>query len=161
MITIRVTARERSDERLASFAIRTLERAYQSLVGAGYVAGPVPADRLAWLNSARLIEQYKDAKRRIKSPVVLHECEGHEEYWRHQFYLALQPTSRVAVDYFSAPLTGVPPIHEISAVVVHAFATWPEGKSDPLDSYKNKDDAVSKLNVHLMWFSLRRYLGLD
>jgi hypothetical protein len=161
VITIRVTARERSDERLAGYAVRTLERAYQSLVGPDGVAQRVPADRLAWLTSARLIEQYKDAKRKIKNSVVLHECEGHEEHWRHQFYLALQPLQQVSPEYFSTNRPGSGPIHEISAVIIHAFATWPEGKVDPVDIYRDKTEAISKLRVHLMWFSLRRYLGLN
>lgn len=161
MITIRVSARERTDERMAGYAVRTLERAYQALIGpdSSNQTRP-PADRLAWLTAARLIEQYKYAKQKIRNPVVLHECEGHEEHWRHQFYLALQPLQTTSSGYYSErPPTGMP-IEEVSAVIIHAFATWPEGKEDPVDAFTNKEDAISKLKVHPMWFALRQYLGL-
>jgi len=160
VITIRMSARERADERLVGYAVRSLERAYESLVGQDPARAVIPADRLAWLTSARLIEQYKDAKARINNKVALHECEGHEEHWRHQFYLALQPLRETAPEYYSIGHGGGGEIQPVSAVIIHAFATWPDGKDDPLAKYKNKDDAIAKLNVHLLWFGLRRYLKL-
>ncbi|MNH88017.1 hypothetical protein D3C73_405160 [compost metagenome] len=161
VVTIRISARERTDERMAGYAIRTLERAYEALVGPDKAGQKLPpSDRLAWLTSARLIEQYKDAKQKIKNPVVLHECEGHEEHWRHQFYLALQPLQKTTPEYYSTNRPGSGPIHEVSAIIIHAFANWPEGKEDPVDTYSNKAEAISKLRVHPMWFALKQYLGL-
>ncbi|UVL53957.1 hypothetical protein [Pseudomonas sp. B21-035] len=159
-VTIRTSALERSDERMAAYAVRTLERAYQALVGPEGTANKAPvADRLAWLTSARLIEQYKDAKQKIKNPVVLHECEGHEEHWRHQFYLALSPLENVSPGYYS-DRKGNGPIHDVSAVIIHAFASWPDDKEDPVDKYKTSDAAISKLGVSNFWITLRRHLNI-
>lgn len=159
VVTIAVSARERSDERMASYAARTLERAYASLVGNESTDGKAVCDRLAWLTSARLIQQYKDTKSRIKSSVVLHECEGHEEHWRHQFFLALTHLENISPEYYSIG-KGKGPIADISAIIVHAFASWPEGKTDPLDVYNSADDAVRSLGVNPWWITLRRHLKL-
>lgn len=159
VVTIRVSARERSDERMASYAARTLERAYAALVGPDSTSQKAVCDRLGWLTSARLIEQYKDAKKRIKSPVVLHECEGHEEHWRHQFFLALTHLENISPEYYSVG-KGKGAIADVSAIIVHAFASWPKDKNDPLDEYKTAQDAVSSLGVNPWWITLRRHLDL-
>lgn len=159
-VTIRTSARERADERMAGYAMRTLERAYEALVGREGADQKHPeADRLAWLTSARLIEQYKYAKQKIKNPVVLHECEGHEEHWRHQFFLALSPLEKVDPDFYSNR-KGKGPIHNVSAVIVHAFASWPDDKEDPIDTYKTSQAAISKLGVSPFWIALRRHLDI-
>lgn len=116
-------------------------------------------ERLAWLTSARLIQQYKDTKSRIKSSVVLHECEGHEEHWRHQFFLALTHLENISPEYYSIG-KGKGPIADISAIIIHAFASWPEGKTDPLDVYSSNEDAVRSLGVNPWWITLRRHLKL-
>jgi len=161
-VTIRVTARDRTDERMAGYAARTLERAYQALIGPDGAGQKPPApNRLAWLTSARLIEQYKDAKGRIKSKVVLHECEGHEEHWRHQFYLALAPLENTSPEFYSigeGKKKG--PIESVSAIIIHAFASWPDGKKDPLNTYETTEDAISKLGVSKWWITLRRHLNI-
>lgn len=158
-VTIRVSARERSDERMASYAARTLERAYAALVGPESTSQKAVCDRLAWLTSARLIEQYKDAKLRIKSPVVLHECEGHEEHWRHQFFLALKHLENTSPEYYSIG-NGKGPITDVSAIIIHAFSSWPKDKVDPINVYKTAEDAVSKLGVSPWWITLRMHLGI-
>lgn len=155
-ITIRRSSKDRADERHLDYAVRTLERAYRALCG-NDGAGLAPADRLAWLTAARLLEQYKAVKAQISSKVVLAECEGHEEHWRHQFYLALEPLSRAAPsDYFQ----GHSPVHPVSAIIVHAFASWPDKKKDPIDVYDSAEDATNKLGVNKMWIPLRRYLNI-
>ncbi len=160
VITIRVSARQRADERLVGYAVRSLERAYEALMGRTPATRAVQADRLAWLTSARLIEQYKDAKARIKNEVARHECEGHEEHWRHQFYLALQPLQNTSQEYYSIGHGSGGPIQPVSAIIVHAFAIWPDGKDDPLSKYETEEQAIKALNVHLLWSTLRRHLKL-
>ena len=159
-LTIRNSARERTDERMAGYALRSLERAYEALVGSDDLRQKPPvSDRLAWLTSARLIEQYKDAKQKIKNPIVLHECEGHEEHWRHQFYLALAPLENISPEFYSSR-KGKGPIHDVSAIIIHAFASWPDGKDDPIDAFKNSEVAISKLGVSPFWITLRRHLDI-
>lgn len=159
-VTISNSARARTDERMCNYAVRSLERAYEALMGpdAANQVRP-PADRLAWLTSARLIEQYKDAKQKIKNPIALHECEGHEEHWRHQFYLALAPLENISPEFYSSR-EGKGPIHDVSAIIIHAFASWPDGKNDPIDAFKNSEVAISKLGVSPFWITLRRHLDI-
>ncbi|QXI45149.1 hypothetical protein HU734_010430 [Pseudomonas wayambapalatensis] len=157
-ITIISTARARSNERLLEHAIETLERAYSSLVGNSQ-DGKIPvADRLAWLTSARLIEEYKSAKKRISSALIRQECESHEEHWRHQFYLKLKNLSGGDINYYSKN-GSIECINPVSAVIIHAFADWPEGKKDPLRKYRDEKDAVAKLKPMARWFILHQYCG--
>lgn len=160
-LTIRKSVNERRDDRLLSYAVKTLERAYESLVGSSHTPPP-PANRLAWLTTARLIEEYKKAKVRIRDRIALEELEGHEEHWRHQFYLALAPLENCQPEFYSgsANVRHLDQIPKITAIIIHAFASWPEAKVDPLDSYKNQQDAVDRLGVSKMWIGLRRYLNI-
>lgn len=160
-LTIRKSVKERRDDRLLSYAVKTLERAYESLVGEP-CAIPPPANRLAWLTTARLIEDYKKAKMRIRDKVALEELEGHEEHWRHQFYLALEPLERCQPEFYSGSdntrlLDRIP---KVTAIIIHAFASWPEDKIDPLKAYKTPQDAVERLGVNKMWIGLRSYLNI-
>lgn len=52
------------------------------------------------------------------------------------------------------------PIADISAIIVHAFASWPEGNTDPLDVYSSIEDAVHSLGVNPWWITLSRHLKL-
>jgi hypothetical protein len=160
-LTIRKSVNERRDDRLLPFAVKTLERAYESLVGDTRDIPPKP-NRLAWLTAARLIEDYKRAKVRIRDKVALEELEGHEEHWRHQFYLALAPLEKCQPEFYSGSdkTTFFDQIPKVTAIIIHAFASWPEHKVDPLDTYKNPKDAEERLGVNKMWIGLRRYLGI-
>lgn len=158
--TIKTTVVSRQNETALNSAVRTLERAYTALTG-GNGSTTVLQDRLAWLTSARLIEEYKALKALIKDEHVLRECNGHEEHWRHEFYKALEAISKVPASYYSHRTAETGPIHPVSAVIVHAFASWPKGKDDPIDAYKNTDEAVEKLGLSPFWFGLRSYLKAD
>jgi hypothetical protein len=160
-LTIRKSVNERRDDRLLNYAVKTLERAYESLVGDARVVPP-PANRLAWLTTARLLEDYKKAKVRIRDKVALEELEGHEEHWRHQFYLALAPLENCQPEFYSGSGNArfLDQIPKITAIIIHAFASWPEYKVDPLDAYKNQQDAADRLGVSKMWIGLRRYLNI-
>lgn len=150
----------RENERLLEHAKTTLERAFIALRGKSDKATVAPKSRLNWLTSARLIEEYKVTKSRISSDVILRECESHEEHWRHQFYLLLDPISQgnegfKYYDRVSPQELGVSPT---SAIVVMAFATWPDSKIDDLKKYKSAQDAVDALGVDEKWSSLRTHL---
>jgi len=156
-ITIISTARAKSNERLLAHAVQTLERSYTSLAGNSEREKIPPADRLAWLTSARLIEDYKRTKRRISSNLIRQECESHEEHWRHQFYLKLKNLAGGVVEYYKGERIDC--IDPVSAVIVHAFADWPENKKDPLRKYRDTTHAVAKLKPMQRWFTLHQYCG--
>ncbi|WP_348971417.1 hypothetical protein [Pseudomonas atacamensis] len=149
--TIKKSASARENERLLGNAVTTLERAYRALCGQSDSSSLPPSDRVAWLTAARLIEDYKDAKKRLKDPLIIQECEAHEEHWRHQFYLKLTPLSMGHLDYYQG-------LYEISAIIVHAFASWPTGKADPVDRYASINEARSELKIDKTWTSLLAFL---
>ncbi|WP_236169782.1 hypothetical protein [Pseudomonas atacamensis] len=156
---IRKASKDRKNTHLLNHAKSSLERAFSALCE-GTPAGRPPApDRLAWLTCARLIEEYKSTKCLIKEKLTLRECESHEEHWRHQFFLRLEPLGQMTQEYYSNGLNGVE-LHKASAIIVHAFSEWPEGKADTLDKYRGGADAAKKLGVSPRWFALRQYCGL-
>jgi len=157
--TIKKAANERENERLLSYAVVTLERAFAALIGQSAPDAIPPPDRLGWLTAARLIEEYKTAKTRLKDPLILQECNSHEEHWRNQFRTRLELISERPMDYYTQRGFGNE-IQKTSAIIVHNFADWPEGKADELDKYLNTDDAIKKLSLSKKWFVLRHYCGL-
>ncbi|WP_063912497.1 hypothetical protein [Pseudomonas sp. p21] len=150
----------REDERLMNHAKTTLERAYLALRGPSERAAEPPRDRLNWLTSARLIEEYKATKKRITSDFTMRECESHEEHWRHQFYLLLSPVAKRlgGIEYYRRISDQELGIDPVSAIIVKAFATWPDDKNDPLDKYRSPQDAANKLGVSNIWTSFRFHL---
>ncbi|MCX2706051.1 MULTISPECIES: hypothetical protein [Pseudomonas] len=143
----------RENERLLNHATTTLERAFSALMGGNIALSFPPSDRLAWLTAARLITEYQNTKVRISSSQLLQECESHEEHWRHQFYLKLNEITRQSQDYYA---TGS--IQKSSAVIVHAFSDWPEGKVDTIPG--NHHEAIETHGVRPWWLGLRHYLGV-
>lgn len=146
----------RENERLLNHATTTLERAFLALRGPDASITHPPRNRLNWLTAARLIEEYKKTKARMKDPLLLQECESHEEHWRHQFYLKLTPLADGYADYFQHSTDSGNNIQLTSAVVVHAFASWPKGKLDPLSIYQSEKDAAEELGIDFFWFNLQR-----
>jgi len=147
----------RRNDTLLKQAILSLERAYESLTDKGqHIAGP-RADRLNWLTAARHIEDYKKIKNMIsfsRSHKLL--CEGQEEYWRHQFYLCLNKPSNLPGGYFEYQDNGRRNrIQDVSAIIIHDFAEWPQGKADPLDTV----DAVEILEKNPI--ILKRSISLN
>ncbi|RYX94620.1 MAG: hypothetical protein EOO28_13440 [Comamonadaceae bacterium] len=112
---------------------RTLEWAYNSLE-VDQVNKVTPASRLNWLTAARHILAYQELRKKITLPVPLRVCEDFEEFWRHQFYLALSDGAMSQYSYWSQPGYVGENIHIASALVVIDFSGWPEGKQDPTDT---------------------------
>ncbi len=124
------------DNQLFDQAILSLERAYRSLSNDGKDIKPPVADRLNWLTTARHLEGYKAVKSKVKSELYRGLCEEHEEYWRHQFYLCLDMHNIHQPSYYDE---GPPPKRKLgieprSALIIYSFASWPNGKFDPIDS---------------------------
>lgn len=158
--TIRASSKDRKNNHLLHHAKTSLERSFQALCGDTQANSAPPHDRTAWLASARLIEEYKVAKQRITDNLTLQECESHEEHWRHQFYVRLKLIQDGPAGFFSPRPRGEE-IQKTSAIIIHAFATWPKDKVDPLRKFKSHEDAVDKLGIHLRWLKLRQYCGVS
>ncbi len=152
-LTVRNYLKDRANAHLLSHAKTSLQRAFEALCGTTQAGAP-PHDRLAWLTSARLIEEYKATKERISDKLTLQECESHEEHWRHQFYMRLESLQAGPASYFTPRPQGSE-IQKTSAIIIHHFATWPEGRIDPLSKYQSSDDTYDKLGIHMKWFHLR------
>jgi hypothetical protein len=134
-------SRTNESQQTLNQAVISLERAYEVLSGGDTKTRPPAADRLNWLTAARHIERYKALKKSITNKTHLTICEEQEEYWRHKFYTCLDSPDLFHQTYYMEKLTspitsGVEPR---SALVVHAFAKWPDGRADPID----KVDAAS------------------
>lgn len=157
-LTIKRAAASRENDRLLVHAVTTLERAFATLVGDSQRGSNPPADRLNWLTAARLIEDYKLAKRRVSDPLILQECESHEEHWRHQFYLRLVNLAGGTPEYYACARGGG--IVPLSAIIIHSFADWPPGHPDPLDRYHDASAAAEQLQLSQKWFALRQFCNL-
>ncbi len=158
-LSMRGSRRDQESKQMLEQAVISLERAYEAISTGASPDGPPKADRIAWLTAARLLTQYRLTKRLVTSTPHKLVLEEQEEHWRHRFYLILQPlsSSRSRGYYSGMPSEGGGPIEPMSAVVVHTFAKWPEGKSDPLTSLQRgevpPDAEFLKGNI-----GLRRYL---
>lgn len=135
------------DEKYSEQAQRSFEWAYDALTDGGKNVPPLP-HRLNWLTSARHILRAQKISQLIGSPEITILLQEHEEYWRHQFFLALEHPQLSQSSYFASPSgvgrsvgrpVGQLGIHEMSALVVVKFSRWKEGAEDPLKQ-------VTKLN---------------
>lgn len=128
--------RMQQNQELFAQAVLSLERAYSALSNDGRNVTPALADRLSWLTCARHIESYKLLKARIQTKLHQSLCDEHEEFWRHQFYRCLDIPNIHSPAYYaeqSSPnrRSGIEPR---SALIIYAFASWPEGRPDLVDS---------------------------
>lgn len=151
--------RMQKSQKLLDQATLSLERAYEALTGCGQQIQPPTPDRLNWLTAARHIEQYRRLKKLIKCEAHQLVCEEQEEYWRHKFYVCLNTPSPLLPGYYqqepqSGRQLGVEPK---SAIIVHDFAKWPDGKTDPLD-LANVEEILKRGKVFYGNVGLRLYL---
>jgi hypothetical protein len=147
----------KSDDILLEHATTTISRAYEVLMEGSNAGVPVK-NRMNWLTSARLIEEFKGAKNRLVGAEVKRRCDGVEDYWRVRFRAALERYRRSGAD-FSDGQADLNAIYPISAVIVHAFSDWPEGKQDDLDKYPNASAAVDEVGLSRTWSELHIYVG--
>ena len=118
-------------------ALLSLEWAYKGLTDNSKHIPP-KADRLNWLTTARHICRYKELSKEIEVNIYKIICSEHEEYWRHQFYLALDHKIFRNKDYFMNARQGTNPwggnIEILSAKIVKDFSSWPKDKVDPMST---------------------------
>lgn len=151
--------RTQKSQKFLEQATLSLERAYEALSNSGQKIQPPLPDRLNWLTAARHIEQYRRLKQLIACKEHQLVCEEQEEYWRHKFYICLDTQPPLLPDYYREQTQhprqlGIEPR---SAVIVHDFAKWPDGKKDPIDLADV--ESVLKIGKVLQWnIGLRLYL---
>lgn len=155
---------QRENTRLLDHAIVTLERAFTALMGNDVQLPAPPRNRLNWLTSARLIEEYKATKDRISDPLLLRECNSHEDHWRLQISRKLESLTMGQPEYFKHTKgndRSHMPIHLVSAVVVCSFSQWPEDQLDPIDKYASPADASARLHLSQAFAQLRFHAGIE
>lgn len=133
-------------------AIRALEHAYESLTDDGKNVSPPRADRLNWLTAARHLQTYKTLKGRLKTNLYFSLCEENEEYWRHQFYIALLRDPNHTLAYYQNGN-----IEPLSAIALFHFTSWPKNKQDPLNTI-DVESLFSESEAMRMNVGLREYL---
>ena len=132
---IYLPARAQASQKLLDQAQLSLERAYEALSSGGRELSPPAPDRLNWLTAARHIQRYKSLKDKLTDRTHRTICEEQEEYWRHRIYLCLQTSQPYQPTYYMEQLAPSPrsAIDKTSALIIHAFAKWPDGRADPLE----------------------------
>ncbi|MGE8518938.1 MAG: hypothetical protein ACN6OK_01750 [Alcaligenes faecalis] len=91
------------------------------------------SSRYAWLTAARQIIEFEKIKRTIKSTAKIQKIELMEDYWRSKMVNLLEPI-REDNQYFQDPKNASTGHIPQSVLVVVNFASWREGRKDPLDS---------------------------
>ncbi len=157
-MTILTARKLKQDDELLAHATVTLERAYAALMNGCENDAHPRADRLNWLTSARLIEDFRATKKQIKTSEILRRCEGHEEFWRNKIYQKLSPLA-LNINYFR-PASRGGSIHLISAAIVNGFADWPAGRADRIDNYASPLVVIEEHGLSRQWAGLRHSLGL-
>jgi hypothetical protein len=127
--------RNQNSQEILNQAVLSLQRAYATLTKDGEVIQPPAPDRLNWLTAARHLERYRKLKAELASDTHRTVCEEHEEYWRHKMYVCLDARHEMSVAYYNEKpqpdqRAGIEPR---SALVIHEFAKWPDGRDDPID----------------------------
>lgn len=125
-----------ADKELMTQARQSLKWAYDALTEEGKTVPP-SADRLNWLTCARHLLRHKELAAQIKTDTYRMVHAEQEEFWRHQFYLALNHPALSFAGYYMGPdrygpLSGNG-IEPRSAAVVVAFSSWPDGQVDRID----------------------------
>lgn len=153
VLAIYLPWRNTHDSEVFKEAVLALERAYRSLMQGADSDGRPASDRLNWLTSARHIESYKTLRNSLKTSLYRRLCQEHEEHWRHEFHLRISKSCIYQVSYYE---TG--PIEPGSAIVIHGFAAWQNGRQDPIDTLDFealfRDSKVLQGN-----YGLREYLA--
>ncbi|WP_147282881.1 hypothetical protein [Pseudorhodoferax soli] len=125
-----------ADKELTAQARMSLKWAYDALTEEGKTIPP-PADRLNWLTCARHLLRHDYLVAQIKTDTYRTVHAEQAEFWRHQFYLALNHQTLAFPHYYAGPgrygpLSGNG-IEPRSAAVVVAFSSWPEGQVDLIE----------------------------
>ena len=123
------------DKELILQTQKSLQWAYDVLTENGKNLPPEP-NRLNWLTSARHIMRAEKLSSQIASATYKTISKEIEEFWRHQFYIALNHKSLAQWTYFSNNKSLLSPenIEPRSILIIAKFCEWKEDQEDPIDS---------------------------
>jgi len=126
------------DKELAEELKLSLERAFNAIAPRTKERDIPENDVVSWNTAARLIARYWEMTESLKTSTYKNRCDGHEDYWRHQFYLLLKKIENkhffVTTHIFESHNEY---IDTVSAAIVYAFSKW-KGR-DRIDGYSLED----------------------
>ncbi|BAV74980.1 hypothetical protein PCAU_2771 [Pseudomonas chlororaphis subsp. aurantiaca] len=148
----------RDDEVYSKQSLECLNEAFDKLKSPE--SGKLYKNRIAWLESARLIVTAQKLAERIKSDSMQHTYKAAEKVIRSKFSSLLNPDNSpetIQPSYFYemewdrwVKNQKQQPIYNISAYVIYQFASWQNDEPDELDSII---DSIDFHNIS------KRYLG--
>lgn len=153
----------RDDEVYSKQSLECLNEAYVKLKAP--CDGGLYRNRIAWLESARLIITAQNLSKRIKSDSVHEAYRAAEKVVRSKFSSLLnpdnspstmQPTFFYEMDWDRwAEGKRQEPIERTSVFVIYRFASWGREESDELDSLA---DEVNSEVINLRYFGAKRFV---
>ncbi len=153
----------RDDEVYAKQSLECLNEAYGKLKSSD--DGGLYRNRIAWLESARLIIVAQNLSKRIKSDSMRESYRAAEKVVRSKFSSLLNPDnnpSTMQPTYFYemdwdrwAEGRRQEPIDRISVFVIYRFASWQIDEPDELDSLAEEVNAGV---INLRYFGAKRFL---
>lgn len=135
----------RRDEKSVEQVIRSYEWAFNALTDNGAHIPPEP-NRLNWLTCSRHILRAQRLAESVNTATLRTIMEEHTEFWRHQFYLALDSNVFSEAGYFFTghTLASYPEGIEItSGMVTIDFSNWQAGIADPT-KYVNRSKLIEQ-----------------
>lgn len=153
----------RDDEVYSRQSLQCFDEALSKLKGSE--DGRLYRNRVAWLESARLILTAKHLSARITSESVRETYKAAEKVFRSRFSTLLNPDNNpdtIQSTYFYVmdwerwmENRRQQPIDRTSAFVIYRFASWQLGEPDELDEIR---DEVDPLLINQRYFGARQYL---
>ena len=153
------------DAKFVEQARLSYEWAYNALTGSDD-SMPPKASRLNWLVAARHLLRAEKIAKQIESPAYKAVLDEHTEFWRHQFYTALDLSFADSFNYFvgddNEDRFGVKHglgVHVGSAMVICKFSTWDDDVVDPISMLNHEElKAFTRKKVGGIFKGLNRYL---
>lgn len=147
-----------SDKELIHQIQISFEWAYAALVGIDGQSHFKP-NRLNWLTCARHLLRQEEITKEIVGVVYKTIYEETKEYWRHQFYLAIENAIKSGAYFAANPNDKTLSIEPVSAFVIINFSIWPDDKDDPTNRL-TPESIVEKLDSiedHFSTSSMKHY----
>ncbi|MEE5131406.1 hypothetical protein V2J82_13230 [Pseudomonas alliivorans] len=142
----------RDDEVYNRQAIQCLEEALTKLITPR--DGEISRDKVAWLESARLILSAKELSSRITSESMRTVYSASEKLIRSKFMTILDPNTNpntLLPQFFDGPYTeqeakGSSSLEKRSVFTIYKFASWPREERDLIDDVET-DYSIDPINL--------------
>lgn len=152
----------RDDEVYSKQSLECLNEAYKKLLSPD---GGLYKNRIAWLESARLIVIAQNLAEKIRSDSMRYTYKAAEKLIRSKFSTILNPDihpETMQPSYFcemdwarGKEGKGQEPIEKTSVYVIYTFASWQSDDQDELDSIK---DIIDFKHINQRYFGARQFL---